>query len=258
MNNFIRNQASRLNMAIMTIALLMAQTSCSDEVVVESMHATPLQINVTAAGFASGSPETRASDTEYATTFTAGDQIGITVIQNGVTILKNNVPYQYNNGAWAPVSADNKVYPYSGHGTITYLVYYPYSATMDGKKTADEILAAFTPQTNQSGYANYTKSDLMIANGTESGGTLTITLTHALSLVEINLPAGSTTPQLRVGDGVALTPYLFTANQYRCIVKPATGATLSGFYTTQEATIVVWQQSGINLEAGKYQKLSIN
>ncbi|MDR2389201.1 MAG: fimbrillin family protein [Tannerellaceae bacterium] len=258
MNHFIHNQASRLNTAILTIACLLAQTSCGDEVAVETLQARPLQIHVTAAGFASGKPETRASDTDYTTTFAEGDQIGITVIENGNVMLYDNVPYRYHGAVWAPLSADNKVYPYSGDGTITCcLVHYPYSAAMNNLMTKDAILAAFTPQTDQSDYSNYTKSDLMIAEGTISDGTLHVAFAHALALIEINLPEGSKNPTLRInGNDATLTPWWFAENSYRCIVKPATEATLDGGYI-QGISGMVWQLSEINFEPGKYQTLTI-
>ena len=48
---------------------------------------------------------------------------------------------------------------------------------------------------------------------------------------------------------------MFAANQYRCIVKPAAGASLNSSYT--HSIPLVWQKTGVNLAAGKYTKVSV-
>ncbi|GHT32207.1 hypothetical protein AGMMS49574_15280 [Bacteroidia bacterium] len=200
-------------------------------------------------GFTSGSPETRTTDAGYTTSFATGDSIGITVIQDGV-IKEDNIPYKYNGTNWNPVAAPADIYT---AGIVTYLVYYPYSAAMNGKTSGADIVAAFTPKTNQSAPADYAASDLLTGTGSLVGSTLTATLTHALALVEVSLPAGASAPTLKINGGGVLTPSTTT---FRYIAAPATGATLSGSYTHSGKTFN-WSKTGVNLEAGKYAQVNI-
>ncbi|GAB6013479.1 beta strand repeat-containing protein [Viscerimonas tarda] len=221
-----------------------------DDNVVETGHDLgALQINVSMTGFTSGSPETRTTDAGYTTSFATGDSIGITVIQDGV-IKEDNIPYKYNGTNWNPVAAPADIYT---AGIVTYLVYYPYSAAMNGKTSEADIVAAFTPKTNQSAPADYAASDLLTGTGSLSGSTLTATLTHALALVEVSLPAGASAPTLKINGGGVLTPSTTT---FRYIAAPATGATLSGSYTHSGKTFN-WSKTGVNLEAGKYAQVNI-
>lgn len=149
-------------------------------------------VNVTAAGFSSAETDavaTRASDTGYGTAFVEGDRIGITVVQDG-TILQDNVAYELTGGTWRPQGGG--VYSYTH---ATYIAYYPYSDAMDGKKSADEIKAAFSPANDQSAYPAYTASDLMVWSGGASGAgpdkVLDIVMEHALSLLVINPPGAA-------------------------------------------------------------------
>ena len=228
-------------------------TSCSDEVLpdADGGKEEALQISVTVAGFKSNNPATRSTDVGYTTTFTAGDSIGITVIGGGATI--DNVPYKYDGSAWIP--APDTIFCPSGT-SLTWLVYYPYSVTMNGKTTEAAIKAAFTPKNDQSTLADYAASDLMTGQGTLSGLELNVTLTHALSLVEINLLPMSASPALSINSDPALSPYHYSGTLYRCIVKPEVNATIDGMYSIG-GEMFVWQKTNLNLNAGEYTKLSV-
>lgn len=56
----------------------------------------------------------------------------------------NNLEYKYNNGTWEAVG--DICY---AQANMTYIAYYPYSTTMNGKKSEAEILNAFTVPTDQ-------------------------------------------------------------------------------------------------------------
>ena len=211
-----------------------------------------LCIDVKVKDFTSG--RTRAGESGYTTTFTNGDQIGITVMRDGITVLENNIPYEFDGSAWNPLNTANAVHRYPQTG-VTYLVYYPYNAMMDGKKSADEIFAAFTPKTDQSTYAAYTSSDLMTGTGSLSGAALSVTLDHALSLVEINLFAGASGVTLKV-DEQQFTPYNISGATWRCIVKPEEGVILSGQYSLQ-GVLQSWQKTYADLTAGEYARINM-
>ncbi|GHU79442.1 hypothetical protein FACS1894145_3600 [Bacteroidia bacterium] len=233
--------------AVTAIALAVLFFACTqdDEL---PQTGTGLQLNVTAQGFASDNPETRASESGYVTTFISGDKIGVTVLSSANAILQDNIPCTYDGTAWTP---DNGAVIYNQSGA-TYLAYYPYSATMNGRKTADEIRDAFTPNADQSDYADYTASDLMTGAGTVAGTTLTIGLAHALALIEVSLPATATAVTLKAGT-TDVTPCKI-GDSYRYIAKPQTGVTLSGGYTYLGATLT-WQKTSVALTAGQYTKI---
>ena len=232
-----------------TVALL---ASCKKDDVAE--YGT-LRIDVTAVGFVSGNGEARAGESNYTTTFTLGDKIGITVIKTEgsiTTILENNAPYEYDGSSWNPANTAVHRYPQAG---VVYLAYYPYSATMDGMKSADDIFAAFTPRSDQSSYADYTASDLMTGTGVLSNQSLSITLSHVLSLVEMNLFVGSSAVTLKVG-GEDFTPYNIGGATWRSIVKPVQGVAMSGQYDLM-GVLQGWQQTDKTLTAGSYARINV-
>ena len=243
---------SPLMIIVATVALF---TSCQyDDFPDRTVgHDGTLEINITAEQFASGNIETRASDISYATKFTSGDRIGITVVKDGTTILEDNIPYEYDGSAWNPVA--NVVHLYPGTN-ISHLVYYPYDANMNGKTTAAAIVAAFTPKTDQSNPSDYTASDLMTGTGTLSGTTLTVTLTHALSLIELNFPSGVSSVMLDIDGSATLKPHSFEG-AFRYIAKPQDNPVeLTGSYLAGSETML-WQLASVMLTAGKYIKINV-
>ena len=216
-------------------------------------HGEALQISVTTERFTADGIETRATDIGYITSFITGDTIGITVVRDGTTILEDNIPYRYDGSAWNPVA--NAVHLYPGTN-ISYLVYYPFDTNMDGKTTAADMIAAFTPRADQSIQTAYTASDLMTGVGTLNGTSLSIILTHALSLIELNFPAGVSSVSFDIDGGTRLTPYSFE-DAFRYITKPQNNPVeLSGSYTAGGETMH-WQLPNATLSAGKYIKINV-
>jgi formylglycine-generating enzyme required for sulfatase activity len=207
-------------------------------------------ISVTAQGFLSGNPETRASENGYTTTFTSGDKIGISVISDADAILQNNIPCTFDGTAWTP---DNGA-RITRVPNATYITCYPYSSAMDGKKTADEIISDFTPQADQSNYADYTASDLMTGTGTVSGTTLNIELSHALAMIEVSPPASATDVSIKAG-AIDIAPYKI-GDSYRYITLPQTGVTISGVYNFFGESYM-WQKTGVELLAGEYTRIGV-
>jgi hypothetical protein len=244
----LKQQATLLIACITAQAFLAA---CTREDNPATTPGDELQINVTIAAHASIEPGSRATDAAYVTSFADDDQIGVIAVQGGAVVL-DNIPYAYGSGAWTPATAGKAYIP---PGTVDWLVYYPYSVTMNGKKTVQEILDAFTPTADQGDQAKYTSSDLMTWSGAISGNALTATLAHALALVEINLPAGASDATLDAGDGTVL-PWNISGTTWRCLLKPAANATLDGAYTRVNG-ISTWQQANVTLEAGKYTTLNV-
>ena len=213
-----------------------------------------LQISVTATGFTFGNIGTRAVNSSYTTNLSSGDRIGITVVKDGETILEDNVPYAYDGSDWTPLNPANAVHYFAGTN-IGYLVYYPYSPVMDGKLT-DEIVSSFVPQTNQSVQSAYDASDLMTGAGVLNGMTLSVTLTHVLSLIEMNFPAGISAVTFGINGGATLTPCLFEG-AHRYIAKPQNQpVVLTGSYT-ENGERKYWQLPNVTLAAGKICRINI-
>ena len=212
-----------------------------------------LRINVTADGFTYGNTGTKAFNTGYATTLSTGDRIGITVIKDGATILENNIPYEYDGSVW--VQVNSAVHYFSGTN-IDYIVYYPYSPVMDGKMMSAEIVANFSPQTDQSAQSAYDASDLMTGTGVLNGMTLSVTLTHALSLIELNFPAGVTFVQFEIEGGTTLKPFFFEG-AYRYIAGLQNSpVVLTGSYTVGGEN-KNWQLANVTLAEGKTCRINI-
>jgi hypothetical protein len=213
-----------------------------------------LDLRVSAGGFASadGSAATRATDIGYATSFAAGDCIGLFAIV-GSTVHDDNVKYSYDGNQWEVAEGGDAVYRYPG---ATYLAYYPYDPAMDGKSSLQEIFDAFAPKTDQSTQADYTASDLMTGSGTVTGSTLNISLGHTLSLLEIALPSTASEAKLSV-DGVELKPYAWGNNIYRALVKPTgTPQRVDGSYKAYDGKRMAFSKS-TNFTQGQYTRFSI-
>ncbi|MDR1153324.1 MAG: fimbrillin family protein [Bacteroidales bacterium] len=244
------------NLFIMFITVMVQMFfACTQEDDPATKPGDELQVSVTAAGYASvdpGAPETRATDVDYATSPASGDRIGITVLNSSNAILYDNIPYTFNGATWAPSDAGNKAYIPSG--TAVWLVYYPYSPDMNGKKTEADIFNAFTVPADQGDQEKYTASDLMIwSGGLSVGNTLNVTLAHRLALVEVNLSAGTGNASVQAGASGVILPWNISGTTWRCLVKPAAGATVSGKYS-YHLTDYAWQ-ANVTLEAGKYTKV---
>jgi hypothetical protein len=250
-------RASRIaNHANLLIMLIMVQTftACNDDTLQDTAQpGGALQINVTAQGFISDAPGTRAVDIGYTTNFDTNDLIGITAIKGGSVVPgQDNIAFRYNGGTnWIPATLTDKIFA----GADRYLVYYPYDATtMNGKRSEAEIVAAFNPKADQSARADYMASDLMTRTSTVSGGTtLSVTLEHALALVEVRLPASATNLTLNIGG--TQVAHCQIDGIYRYIIKPAGTVAVTGSYKYGGKTFNFTKD--ISPAAGKWARLNV-
>lgn len=265
---------NRITHSLAALLLIAGLAGCSEE---ENLPGTPgdtrppVTITVTDGGYtpddaarqstagsdirqnADDRPSTRAADNGYATTFTAGDQIGLYIVKPDGTYAAENIPLTLTDmgdgtSAWqAP--ATTTLY-YEG-AAAKYFAYYPYQQTLpavsntpdapdapDAPDTPDApaepvkpnasatdasgffapLISAWTPATDQGTHAAYTASDLMTGCGTaskQSGGTysLSLTMTHAMALVVIETPMTKYT--LTDKDGKSLPDYYIPAPDTR-------------------------------------------
>lgn len=197
--------------------------------------AAPLTIIVTDGAYApeasaanaatdNGAPVTRAVENGFATGFTKGDKIGLYVAKATLNnsgspdlfdkMLHENLCLTYDGKKWTlPVGTELKYDPTEGR---LYFAYYPYQADMDGKKpdgTSSEgwlaataleffhdLIGSWKPRNDQSTYAAYTASDLMVARGEVAtrtdgtpGSTLSFTMEHQMQLNIVCLPHTTST-----------------------------------------------------------------
>lgn len=271
------------------LVLLSAVSLCGcsndDEPVVTATDGTTLTVTARADGFAStdgtahtGTPQTRASESGYTTTFVKGDQIGVFAVRDGSVITGcQNMPLTYNGTSW---SGSAPVYKYAD---ATYFAYYPYTDGMNNKTSVDEIVAAFnatvTTATDQSTYAKYTACDLMTTTGAVSpmGSSLSFSFTHKMSLIEISLPVQKykTTDNANAyeysapvfnptfsltlsgsGGATRIKPYSIVKGVYRYIV-PAGTSDVSGAFNIADGKTIEYSKSSLSLSAGNYKRLNV-
>lgn len=280
------------SLLVLLSAISLCGCSNDDEPVVTATDGTTLTVIARADGFAStdgtaqtgtphtDTPQTRASESGYTTTFVKDDQIGVFAVKGGSVITGcQNVPLTYDGTSW---SGSAPVYKYAG---ATYFAYYPYTASMNSKTSVDEIVTAFnttvTAATDQSTYAKYTACDLMTTTGAVSpmGSSLSFSFTHKMSLIEISLPAqkykttdnadayeysapvlGATfsfTPSSGSG-ATTIKPCPMGNGIYRYIVPASTsGATVSGAFNIADGKTIEYSKSSLSLSAGNYKRLNV-
>lgn len=184
-------------LCIMTSALAISCTT--DNEAIEQTAGRTLTVAVTDNGFAN--PDgTRAQESDYTTTFTSGDKIGVFAVRNGELDTRvSNVCMTYDGSTWT--------------GTLyyvpnaTYYAYYPYTDGTTIDPTNDDVFTTLASnwqvQSDQSSYANYTASDLMTSSAaTVSGGSISFSMTHKMGLVVIEMPKVSYT----VGNEIVSVP----------------------------------------------------
>lgn len=179
----------KYNLIFIIITLLFLVSSCREEQEIHLQEkGTPLEILVTVESFSFTNPKSRTTDTNYSTSFTEGDKIGLFAITTDGIVMDENIPYQYKDETWVPVDAGNLVYHYN-YKEMTYIAYYPYSETMDGAASEQAIIDAFIPLEDQSTLENYTASDLMTGTASivKSSGKpiLAFTLRHRMAMIEV-------------------------------------------------------------------------
>lgn len=215
---------------------------------------SPLTITVTDGAYAPeasaanaatdhGAPVTRAVENGFATEFTKGDQIGLYVADakvygpgnlNDLRITAPNLCLTYDGTRWTlPADTELEYDPAKGRD-IFYFAYYPYQADMSGNEpdetnpdglptdTAPEffhrLIGSWRPQDDQSTYADYAASDLMVARGevaTRTDGTpgslLSFKMEHQMQLNIVRLPyIKSTYTEEISGNQQTKSYYLYT------------------------------------------------
>lgn len=217
------------------VSMLLLFSACTEkEAIPTSAHIPVLEI--TAEDFQPAFiPGTRMAETGYVTTFSDGDQIGITgMIEGRIVDDMNNVccTYAAATDKWTLASGKNLFL----YDNVSYIAYYPYQSAMDGKKTLEDIVAAFSPLTSQADYkTGYSASCLMIATGVVDADQqkLSFNFAHAMTMLELqfykDIGGAKTLVMLGAGSTIQVKSggknYTFnvqnTGNRYRLFLKPA-------------------------------------
>jgi hypothetical protein len=248
---------------LLTAAMMLFSGCASDDAVSDSSKGgnTPvnMKISVVDGSFASAdktAAKSRTTDTDYGTTFTNGDMIGVVVINTvGNSVITANEKYTLTGGKWLN-SAGNEYLPYLS--TYRYFAYYPYSETaptlvttgFTSTSTAADlfstVISAWDPGTDQSTHALYTAKDLMVSEATVDASTgYTFSMAHQMALMEMDFA------QIRWGnnDGKIGYKYRFDSyspldmggGKYRLLVKPSSSVEVAGkVYTSATATNQAW------------------
>lgn len=137
---------------------------CVEQEMESPIHGDSFTIEVSDGGFLSADADmtTRTIEDGFKTVFTGGDRLGLIVTGDGNQSVIDNKAFTFDGTKWTDAGGSQNI---TYDASYRYLVYYPYSETMNGKKTEDEIKSAFTPTADQRNYTDYTASDLMIGTG---------------------------------------------------------------------------------------------
>ncbi len=257
---------------------------------------TTFTIEVSDGGYAPAVGEksdTRATENDYTTQFTAGDKIGVFAVKDGAIVAEvNNLCLVATTETDAGGGSSNLVWKTEGGETpiipagAAYYAYYPWqsdgnitskvdpSATDDATTFFANFISGWTPDTDQGTYTAYTGFDLMIASGTPSGKSLSFSMQHKMALVVIDLPKTKYT--LTDVNGIPLPDYIIDApdtkfniftpcrmsdGTYRYLIKPAATSsqleTLSGSYTNATSATAEWQFEA-SVTAGQYRRYVVD
>ena len=233
-----------------------------------------IRICVDDSGYSPAPPQTRASEENLKTVFTAGDKIGVFAVQDGeikADVKNICLTASTDNGSLVWQSDDGlSMYP-----DATYYAYYPWQDNLTGKlvPTAGNansffvnVITTWSPADDQSDYTNYTAQDLMIAQGSLSNKKLTFSMAHQMSLVVIELPKAN----LKLSNDESYTwisdipdmrfefnPCRMSDGTYRYLVKPSASDGLSGSYINGSNAEVTWTVTP-SVSGGKYKTYKVD
>lgn len=254
-----------------------------------------LNVVATANDFVSSDATSRIIDTNYTTTFEAGDNIGVFVVRDGEALVSNmKMTLGADGTTWAGENGA-KLYYYKD---ADYIAYSPYTEGLSVTSEA-EIISHFTTKlqgsTGQSTLADYQAADLMTdsvaAESVTRGQNITFSFAHQMSMIEIKVPirayktsggyeysaplglkvtmaeesaAGKEFSLCTFGkETISENESEVTKGIYRCIVAPSGAAlTVTGEFQDGSAPVYFPATGGEDLsvapEAGTYKGFDVN
>lgn len=278
--------------SFMALAMATAMTGCNQNTELgapaPSNDEDALNVVATANDFVSSDATSRIIETNYTTTFEAGDNIGVFVVRDGEALVSNMKMTLGADGVWAGENGA-KLYYYKD---ADYIAYSPYTEGLS-VTSKEEIITHFTTKlegtTGQSTLADYQAADLMTASVTATevtrGENITFSFAHQMSMIEIKVPIRAyktkggyeySAPlglKVKIGDKEGFSLCTFgkettgdagsevTKGIYRCIVAPSNTELVEGEF--QDGSVPVYfPATGGNLsvtpEAGEYKGIDVN
>lgn len=249
-----------------------------------------LNVVATANDFVSSDATSRIIETNYTTTFEAGDNIGVFVVRDGEALVSNMKMTLGADGVWAGENGA-KLYYYKD---ADYIAYSPYTEGLS-VTSEKEIITHFTTKlegtTGQSTLADYQAADLMTASVTATevtrGENITFSFAHQMSMIEIKVPIRAyktkggyeySAPlglKVKIGDKEGFSLCTFgkettgdagsevTKGIYRCIVAPSnTELNVEGEFQDDPAPVYFPAAGGTALsvtpKAGEYNGIDVD
>lgn len=162
-------------------------------------------------------PPVSASD--FTSSFSAGDTVGLFVVPAGEALSSSNATYRnvqliFDGQGWS----GNVNWPAEG-GLYDFYAYYPYSSAAAGGNSKFEV------QSDQSTWANFQKSDLMVAKSlaVAKGSTVPLNFSHLMSMVQVNVGANAAKSQNPDKDMVVSLAGVKSRASYNLNDQAATG-----------------------------------
>lgn len=280
----------------MALAMATAMTGCNQNnelgTPAPSSEEDVLNVVATANDFVSSDATSRIVETNYTTTFEAGDNIGVFVVRDGEALVSNmKMTLGADGTTWAGENGA-KLYYYKD---ADYIAYSPYTEGLS-VTSEEEIITHFTTNlknnsTGQSTLADYQAADLMtasvVAANVTRGQNITFSFAHKMSMIEIKVPIRAYTTnggyeysaplglKVKIGDQDNFSLCTFgkettgeagsevTKGIYRCIVAPSGAAlTVTGQFQDGSAPVYFPATGGEDLsvtpEAGTYKGFDVN
>ncbi|MCY4779654.1 SUMF1/EgtB/PvdO family nonheme iron enzyme [Sphingobacterium sp. UT-1RO-CII-1] len=162
-------------------------------------------------------PPVLASD--FTSSFSAGDTVGLFIVPAGEALSSSNATYRnvqiiFDGQGWS----GNVNWPAEG-GLYDFYAYYPYSSAAAGGNSKFEV------QSDQSTWANFQKSDLMVAKSlaVAKGSTVPLNFSHLMSMVQVNVGANAGKSQNPDKDMVVSLAGIKSRASYSLNDQAATG-----------------------------------
>ena len=253
----MRNYMKYIYLLIATIAF----ASCTSDIITDGGR-IPLEIVIDAVPFEEKVQDvsTRASvNAGITTTFVAGDDLGIFVVDAGGNIIVNNLKYVITKTGHAyPVDDDGNIIASKIYYDTSYKIfaYAPYDAVYDGCKSVTEITERYkslydTKYADQSTIEKYNAADLLVCSSpTWTSPRLRLTFSHAMSLLkifyngdytELSVDKPVSLSQMYKRDGTSTYRYIMPPQNEMMVYGTAESKTTGGEGTDPTHAYSFWQ-----------------
>lgn len=246
-----------------TALLIGMISSCAKEDIssLDNSNECPLQINIDKACF-SDSYASRSEAGASTTSFQENAQIGVIVTNQNGDILVDNCMFEYKDGNW---STTNQV-DISVLGKLDYIVYSPYKAEANGKKTLSELKSLFPISNPQTSQEVFEQADLMYATGELTSMSINATLKHAYSMFALSprktfiseqnahfdyIPCFVSDIKVQV-NGQETTGFIFEGKEYRFLMDNTGDVTVKWSYKYFDKHYVGERKLGTPQASHKY------